>query len=256
MPGPYDDPDFFADYQRARLALDSENELIEQPAIRACLPDLSSLRVLDLGCGGGQLAHYCAENGASSVTAIDLSRRMIEYAQHHNAHSSIRYVCGPLESVSDRPESYDLVVSSLVMHYIEDYEETVMRVAELLRPGGYFIFSTLHPNITAPKKVRRWVRDGDGNKLHWPLDDYLDEGPRTISLLPDCSAELWHRAMSTTIKAFTPAGMSLCELVEPTCTEEALRVRPSQVAQKRRPAFVIFKVQKTNPSEPMRSCVP
>jgi SAM-dependent methyltransferase len=240
----YDDPEFFASYQEARLSGVSENDLVEQPALRACLPPLDGLHVLDLGCGGGQLAGYCIQQGAKSVTGVDLSINMITYAKEHHADPRIHYLNFAIENVGLDRDSYDLIVSSLAMHYIETYEQIVERVVHALSPGGYFIFSTLHPNITARNARKGWIRDPEGKKLYWPLDNYLEDGAREMELTPGRTATFHHRSMSTTVNTLLRAGLELSELIEPTCTPDGLALQPGQAVETRRPTFIVLKARK------------
>lgn len=240
----YDLPDFYRHYQSIRLSDVSENEIIEQPAMRGCLPPLAGLRVLDLGCGGGQFARYCAEQGAWEVTGVDLSHNMLEYARTNNAHERIRYIHGSLEEIELPEGYYDLIVSSLVMDYVRDYEQVVRKAARAMRDGGHFVYSTLHPHITARIQNEGWVRDEAGNKLYWPLDNYLEDGPREITIVAGQKGIVYHRSMSTAVNTLIRAGLVLQELIEPTCTPEGLLLQPHQVVEVRRPTFVIFKTQK------------
>jgi 2-polyprenyl-3-methyl-5-hydroxy-6-metoxy-1,4-benzoquinol methylase len=85
----YDDPRFFRAYRRMREDPQSANELIEQPALRACLPPLEDLEVLELGCGMGHLSLYLAEGGASRVLAADASKRMLTVARSERPHERV-----------------------------------------------------------------------------------------------------------------------------------------------------------------------
>jgi SAM-dependent methyltransferase len=239
----YDQQLFFHDYQSLRLSGVSENDIIEQPALRGCLPPLEGLRILDLGCGGGQFARYCVEQGALEVTGVDLSTNMLEYARAHNAHPNIHYLQGSLEDVELPDGAYDLIVSSLVMDYVRDYGQVVQKVTRALRKGGHFVYSTLHPHITARIEGTGWVRDEAGEKLYWPLDNYLEDGERQIRMV-DTTAICYHRSMSTAVNTLLRSGLTLLEIIEPTCTPEGLLMQPHQVSEVRRPTFILFKTQK------------
>ncbi|HEX2741252.1 MAG TPA: methyltransferase domain-containing protein [Rubrobacter sp.] len=147
----YNDPEFFERYRRMRESPASANELIEQPALRACLPPLEDLEVLELGCGMGQLSLYMAEQGASRVLATDASERMLGVARSERQHPRIEYLKSATEDLDPPQESFDLVASSLAMHYVADYDSLVRSVASWLRSGGWFVFSVEHPMKTAPK---------------------------------------------------------------------------------------------------------
>ena len=240
----YDQQDVFENFQNNRLSGRSENDLIEQPAIRGCLPPLTGKSVLDLGCGGGQLVKYCIEQGASEATGVDLSKNMLDYARANHSHERITYLQGSLEDIDLPDNQFDLIVSSLAMHYIGEYERVVQKVVSALRSNGYFIYSALHPHITARKLTEGWVRDEAGEKRFWPLDDYLDDGPRDLQVTPDKKAVIYHRSMSSAVNGLIQAGLTLDQIIEPTCSPEGLILQPHQVVEIRRPTFIIFKTQK------------
>jgi ubiquinone/menaquinone biosynthesis C-methylase UbiE len=211
----YDDSRFFEGYRRMREDPQSANALIEQPALRACLPPLEGLEVLELGCGMGHLSLYLAEGGASHVLATDASERMLAVARSERAHERVEYRLCAMEDLELPSESFDLVASSLSLHYVPDHAALVRKVAWWLRPGCRFVYSVEHPMKTAPKDPNKdWVRNEAGNALHWPLSDYGEEGTR---------AENWfsggvvkhHRKVSSMLNDLGAAGMVIERVEEP-----------------------------------------
>jgi 2-polyprenyl-3-methyl-5-hydroxy-6-metoxy-1,4-benzoquinol methylase len=76
----YDNDEFFAGYSRLARSIEGLDGAPEWPALRAMLPDLRRLRVLDLGCGFGWFCRWARQNGAANVVGIDLSEKMLERA--------------------------------------------------------------------------------------------------------------------------------------------------------------------------------
>ena len=113
----YDNPEFFENYQRLPRSLKGLPGAPEWPALRALLPALGGLRVLDLGCGFGWFSRWARQNGASRVLAIDVSRKMLARACAQIHDPGIRYLRGDLERVRLQASSFDLVFSSLALHY-------------------------------------------------------------------------------------------------------------------------------------------
>ena len=147
----YDDEAFFQGYADLRAQPGNLNDLVEQPALRALLPPLAGASVLDMGCGAGDLAAYCAAQGAAQVAAVDISEKMLALARETNAHPSIAYRRAAIEDLAFAPASLDVVVSSFAVHYVQDYAALAVNVACWLRPGGAFVYSTEHPILTARK---------------------------------------------------------------------------------------------------------
>ena len=107
---------------------------------------LDGRRVLDVGCGGGVLSEALAVLGAS-VTGIDAAERALEVARLHMAESGldIDYRHVTAESLAgDEPASFDVICCLEVLEHVPDPESTVRACAELCRPGGTLLFSTIN----------------------------------------------------------------------------------------------------------------
>ena len=237
----YDDEAFFQGYAELRASPGNLNDLVEQPALRALLPPLAGAAVLDMGCGAGDLSAYCAEQGAGRVVGADLSEKMLGAAREQNAHPNIEYVRAAIEDLSFAPATFDVVVSSFAVHYVQDYAALAAHVSRWLRPGGTFVYSTEHPMTTARKAgEQNWVRDAAGNRLYWPIDDYGAEGERRFRWFVDGVAK-YHRTMATLVNGLVGAGLAVTQIVEPVASEEALRREPGLASLARFPNCLIVK---------------
>lgn len=233
----YDHPDFFHGYKALRQSDTGLNGSLEVPALRRLLPDLAGKAVLDLGCGFGDFARYAREHGVHSVTAVDLSQRMLDEARRLTTDSEIFFVHAPIEDYTPEPATYDLVVSSLALHYVADFRGVAQRIFEALRPRGTFIFSVEHPMCTA--YPAGWVRNDDGQFIHWPVDNYQSEGLRKTRWFIDGVLK-YHRTVEAYVSALLSAGFQLDALVEPKPTMEALSTRPSLINELRRPPVLLL----------------
>lgn len=197
-----------------RTGLKNANDLVEQPALRVCLPPLDGVDVLELGCGMGQLSRYLARSGAADVLAVDSSRLMIEAARAEIGYSQIRYLVGAMEGLDQPPASFDLVVSSLAIHYVKDHGRLINDVARWLRPGGYLVFSVEHPMKSAPEQPDvRWCLDAADQPI-WPLSGYCAEGEREREWLSSRVVR-YHRKVSTILNDVVNAGLILEYVDEP-----------------------------------------
>src|SRR5215469_15001619 len=112
----YDDPAFFAAYAKFRRSAIGLDGAPEWAALRALLPPMASLRVVDLGCGYGWFCRWAREAGAAAVLGLDVSQKMLERAQADTHDAAIRYQRADLD-VLDLPEAaFDLAYSSLALH--------------------------------------------------------------------------------------------------------------------------------------------
>ena len=115
----YDNNIFFEGYQKLRKNQNNANNVFEGPALFSLLTDLKDKTVLDLGCGVGGHCLEFVNGGAKKVVGIDISKKMLEVAQKENYHQKISYLNLPMENLSSLNERFDLVVSSLAIHYVK-----------------------------------------------------------------------------------------------------------------------------------------
>jgi SAM-dependent methyltransferase len=239
----YDNDIFFKSYTSMRKTGVTFNDFVEQPAIKSAISSLNGKTVLDLGCGNGQFSKYCVDNGALKVTAVDISMNMIELAKNENKHDKIEYICTSIEDLEIKNQKFDIIISSLTTHYIEDYTGLIEKVVSLLNTNGEFIFSTEHPIVTARKEMNNWIKDEDGNKLHWGLDNYQEEGKREEHWYID-GVVIYHRNISTLINTLINSGLALEKIIEPQAIPIGLEKMPQLVDEERRPSIIVIKARK------------
>jgi 2-polyprenyl-3-methyl-5-hydroxy-6-metoxy-1,4-benzoquinol methylase len=104
-------------------------------------------RVVDLGCGSGQLTLKIAPRVAS-VLAIDVSKAMIELLDEHARAAGIDNVDGravPIERLELADGSVDLVVSNYALHHLRDADKAaaVRQAAKWLAPGGRLVIGDM-----------------------------------------------------------------------------------------------------------------
>ncbi len=239
----YDNDTFFAGYKKLRDNEVNANNLFEIPALFSMLPDLKGKRVLDLGCGFGEHCRRFIEQGAALVVGVDISEKMLEVARAENSSPSIRYVHMPMEDIAQLQERFDVVVSSLALHYVKDFEGVVRDVYNLLDVGGTFVFSQENPLNTCHSGGNRWTRDEQGNKVHLNLADYGVEGVRESVWFVD-NVIKYHRTFSTIVNTLVEAGFVIERMIEPLPTEELLARYPDYKDLFHKPDFLLVKAAK------------
>ena len=102
-------------------------------------------RILDLGCGDGQLTLRIVATGAK-VTGVDASAQMVAAAQGRGAEA----IQGNAESLPFADQSFNAVFSNAVLHWVRDHDAMMREVKRVLKPGGRFVAEFGgHGNIAA-----------------------------------------------------------------------------------------------------------
>ncbi|MBN6366147.1 MULTISPECIES: class I SAM-dependent methyltransferase [Providencia] len=237
----YDDPDFFAGYATLPRSVEGLSGAPEWDAIQRLLPDLNGKSIIDLGCGYGWFCRWASAQGATQVTGVDLSEKMLTKAISMTDDSAITYLRADMEKLSLPTEQYDLIYSSLALHYVVDIYSLLTKLYQALNQGGRVIFSAEHPIYTAPL-IQEWCIDKYGNKA-WPVNQYQQEGNRISHWFADGVVKQ-HRKLSTWINLLISAGFEIIELDEwgPSC--EQIIENPTLDEEKERPMIFIISAQK------------
>ncbi|MCH4191457.1 MAG: class I SAM-dependent methyltransferase [Butyrivibrio sp.] len=240
----YDNEVFFSGYKGIRDQEVNANVLFEIPNFFEMLPSVEGKKILDLGCGFGEHCKRLVELGASSVTGIDISVKMLEIAQKENADSKITYIHMPMEDISTLNDHYDIIVSSLAFHYIEAFKPLIVDIYRLLTEGGVLVFSQEHPFSTCYRNgFERWTKDENGKKLYLNLCEYGIERENESKWFVD-NVKKYHRTFSTIVNTLADAGFSIEKMVEPTPDETILSQYPGYRDLFHKPDFLLIRAKK------------
>ena len=239
----YDNQTFFEGYKKIRENEVNANNLFEIPALFSMMPNLKDKIILDLGCGFGEHCKRFVESGAKKVIGIDISEKMLEIAKQENADSKITYINMPMENISQLNEKFDIVVSSLAFHYVQDFSGVVKNIYDMLNENGVFLFSQENPLCTCFSGGNRWTKDENGNKLYINLSNYGIEGERESSWFVD-NVKKYHRTFSTIINIVIETGFKIEKMIEPLPTEDLLKKFPEYKDLFHKPDFLLVKVRK------------
>ncbi len=238
----YDDPRFLAGYSEFPRSRDGLSATSEWPAFRELLPEIAGKRVVELGCGFGQLTRWLAAEGAREVLAFDLSASMLARAKAETSSLVVRYVRADLDGLTLESHSADLVVSSMTLHYLEDLDRLAKMLFAALVPGGRLVFSVEHP-IYAARAEPEWVTAADG-RLAFAIADYGIEGRRVTNWIVDGIVK-YHRTLGTMLNTLTSAGFTYGMVDEWTPSEAQLAAHPDwRDTELTRPMFLLVSVNK------------
>jgi len=238
----YDDPEFFARYSAMERSIHGLDAAGEWQSFRALLPDLRDKRVLDLGCGFGWHCRYARQQRARSVVGVDVSEKMLARANELTDDPGIAYRRSAIEDV-DIPElAFDVVISSLALHYVERFDLACQKVYRALAAGNSFVLSVEHPIFTA-LPGQDWYYGPGGERLHWPVDNYQAEGIRHTHWMADDIVK-YHRTLATYVNTLIDAGFCISRVAEPEPPSEMRAERPGLEDEFRRPMFLLIAANK------------
>lgn len=239
----YDDPVFFEQYSKMARSEKGLNEAGEWYILKQMLPELEGKEMLDLGCGYGWHCRHAIEQGARSVVGIDISEKMLDKARKINNLPGIEYIRKPVEEVECADNKFDIVLSSLTFHYIESFETICENVFRWLKPGGNFIFSVEHPVFTAAGK-QEWIYDPDGNRDHWPVDNYFYEGRREAIFLGEKIIK-YHHTLTGYLNGLLKQGFIIKEIIEPQPQPDMINRFGEMKDEMRRPMMLLISAVKS-----------
>jgi SAM-dependent methyltransferase len=232
----YDKEEFFEQYSRLPRSVEGLDGAPEWPALRAMLPAMRGLSVLDLGCGFGWFCRWARENGAVRIRGIDVSEKMLARARAETHDGAISFTRADMEHLALPTASFDLAYSSLVFHYLEDLRALMSQVHPALVGGGRLVFSVEHPIFTAPSNPKF---SHDAGSTTWQLDGYLDEGPRSTDWLVKGVIKQ-HRTIATYVNTLVELGFVIQHLEEWGPTAEHIADHPDWADEHQRPPFLLI----------------
>lgn len=238
----YDDLKFFNKYSEMPRSKDGLESAGEWPILKKMLPKFNDKNVLDIGCGFGWHCRYSSENGAKYVLGIDISKNMINRAEETTHQNNIEYKCIAMEDLDVKDKLFDLVISSLALHYVKDFEIICKKVYNILEKNGDFIFSVEHPIFTSNEKQDFEYTD-DNEISHWPIDNYLDESIRHTNFLGEDVVK-YHRTVETYINTLIKNGFIINEISELLALNDMVDENTYLINELKRPMFLLISASK------------
>ncbi len=190
----------------------SDPEYVEQILPMAARELAGARRVLDVGCGDGQLSRVAASGGAA-VVGVDPTARQIEVAVERAG--GPRYARAAAESLPFADASFDAVVACLVFEHIDPFDVAISEIARVLEPGGRFCFFLNHPLLQTPSSG--WIDDQilDPPEQYWRVGPYLTEQTTIEEVELGVHIRFVHRPLSRYVNTLSAAGLHLEWMEEP-----------------------------------------
>ena len=212
---------------------------LDPPMLEQC-GDVTGLRVVDLGCGEGRFTRKLVRCGAGKVLGLDKSETMVQ-AEKELQTGNDEY---RIEDVQDlgclADTSFDLAVSYLNQCDLPDFNANTREVYRILKPGGRFVISNLHPMRSA---TGLWCKNEAGEKKHVTVDKYFNEGIRRWTIM-EVELTNFHRILEIYVNAYISTGFTIEKIIEPSVSLETLEKYPELDDEIRVPNFIIFTLRK------------
>lgn len=234
-PAFYDNDVVFATYMRGRQRVDNPNDTLERPILMELMGDIRGKRILDLGCGDAAIGRELLTAGCNRYLGIEGSSKMAATARELLKGTTGQVIEVNLNACTIPSDSFDLVISRLVLHYLLSLTDLFNQVYNGLVDGGRFIFSVEHPVITSSDFAWR----GQGKRGSWLVDDYFTAGPRVVSWLGD-EVTKYHRTVEDYFLLFRKAGFAVDDVRESRPQREYFTDESEYQRRKRIPLFLFL----------------
>jgi len=180
-------------------------------------------RVLDLGCGDGQIARALASTGVS-VVGVDPTTNQIDVAAERGGGPVFAQAGAAMLPFGDGV--FDGVIACLVFEHIDDVDAAIGEVARVLRPGGRFTFMLNHPLLQTPGSG--WIDDHmvEPPEQYWRIGPYLVEAETIEQVELGVHIRFLHRPLSRYLNALAAVGLVLERMDEPAPPERFLAQAP------------------------------
>ncbi|MCH7670420.1 MAG: class I SAM-dependent methyltransferase [Acidobacteria bacterium] len=124
---------------------EAENSQLHTAMVERSLMYLGSDDVaLDFGCGTGALSYRFAPH-VKALHGVDISRQMINAAKDRADQEHVEglhFSDGSIFNEVFQPDTYDVILTSQVLHVLSNRDGVVSRIHRLVKPGGWFLSTT------------------------------------------------------------------------------------------------------------------
>lgn len=237
----YDNDDFFNKYIEKRKKGNAPNETIEKPIIDELIQSVQGKTILDLGCGDGNYGKELLQKGAQSYHGIEGSSNMYQLALKNLPKENVLVEHLDIEHHDYAEAKYDLILSRLVFHYIEDLERLFKRIHQSLKKDGELIFSIEHPVITSCYKA--YNDKSIKKRQYWIVDDYFTSGERVNTWI-EKEVIKYHKTLEEYFQIIKNTNFELLNLRESKPQKQNFENEEDYKRRMRIPLFLILKLKK------------
>lgn len=235
----YNDEEFFKNYITRRNREESPNNIIEKPILLELIGNVEEKKVLDLGCGDAKFGYELLQKGCTSYDGVDGSDNMVREATKNLNGTGGKVHLASMEAWHFEADHFDLVISRLAFHYVEELKVLFKEVHKSLTDNGKFIFSVQHPVLTSSTKSAV----ASSSKTDWIVDDYFNSGVR-IEPWIDKKVVKYHRTIEQYYRLLKQAGFMIDDIREGTPRPDEINSESEYKRRMRIPLFLMFSCKK------------
>jgi SAM-dependent methyltransferase len=189
-----------------------DEEYTEQILPLAATHLAGARRILDVGCGEGQISRLAAGlSGVERVVGIDPTVSQLALAARRGG--GVALARSSAAELPFPPNSFDAAIACLVFEHIDAVDEAIAEIGRVLVPGGRFVFMLNHPLLQTPNSG--WIDDTILDEQYWRIGPYLLEDARIDEVDNGVFVRFVHRPLSRYINAMIDAGLLLTRMEEP-----------------------------------------
>lgn len=209
------------------------NAFYDRPATLSLLEEIAGQKVLDAGCGPGIYTEILIQKQAL-VTALDVSENMLEYARQRNGDQA-RYFLADLELPLHflLENEFDGILSALAVAYIHDLKVLFKEFNRILKPDGWFVFSTEHPFF---------------GYTYFGLENYFNTqivSSTWKSFDKKIEMPCYYHSLAHITDSLLQNGFEIEKILEPLPTSDFKKVNPNGYAKRMNfPSFIHFRARK------------
>jgi SAM-dependent methyltransferase len=168
-------------------------------------------RILDVGCGEGQLARRAAALPGARVVGVDRTEAQLAAAAERGG--GVVYCRSEAELLPFAARSFDAVVICLTLEHLDPFEPAVREVGRVLEPGGRFLLFLNHPLLQAPDSG--WIDDHILEEQYWRVGPYQPDDVSMEEIAPGIKLPFMHRRLSRYVNEMAASGLLIDHMDEP-----------------------------------------
>lgn len=209
-------------FQQIRDNKDLSFKHILKPCILELINPCNKEKVLDIGCGTGNLTSYLA-NYSDEIIGIDLSGKSIEVAAENFQRENMSFQNYSIEQFAkfNNESTYSLVVANMVLMDVAELSTVIKSIKDIIKNNGHFVFTITHPcywPVYWEYFDEKWFNYKEELYIESPFKIATEKVKHRTTHI--------HRSLEQYVNTLCSEGFIIEKMIEPIPNEEVLTVFP------------------------------